>query len=612
VRKLGSIKRLFGALADSLTPSSSGSGGSIGDDVGSSLRGAGRCTAEQGIVRVLFAAAAVSYAPRRQSSHSHAALQAMPSFSWPFARQQSASGMSRRIASLTSLHSFSNGRSISLWRPSFDTATISAWSEADGSSITAGGAGEEKVMLEDACVSTDAAAAAAIVAAGSPASAAGLTQHCRARAVAVLTPVSSIGAAEQQEQVQEQQQVVVMELHSAAAGAPAAAGAASKADTVATDGADLERPVSMADLWVYLSGQATAGAGSRGKAPAVLQVQHQEQGQQQRCASPGVDSQQQCPSAWVISTAPDAAVPSPGGALCAAAAAAAAGQPISLQDLAGCSSGCGVPHSLRGKLPDHRSRGGGSQQSCGLQLGLHQPHHQPHQHELWQGDHLDTSSVVKSPAGSHASLHSVFSHTSHASLWMGSHDSGSPASRRAASPLPGRGFVFGGSAAGSHCGSSGSMPRLLEGTGSGMDGPGSRSKTRLLRRGLTLQVGKFLLPLLASLLRGPPTAPTCTACADCADTHPALPPPCVHHTLQVPVDVIDWRDLALGRALGQGGEAAVFEARYLDAPVAVKLGVSTSEVEMALAAGSHDNLVGLRGLTTKVGAELLAEQRRDI
>lgn len=52
--------------------------------------------------------------------------------------------------------------------------------------------------------------------------------------------------------------------------------------------------------------------------------------------------------------------------------------------------------------------------------------------------------------------------------------------------------------------------------------------------------------------------------------------------------------------MGQGSEGTVLEARYLDAPVAVKEGVSSSEVEMFLAAGIHDNLVGLRGLTHKV------------
>jgi serine/threonine protein kinase len=68
----------------------------------------------------------------------------------------------------------------------------------------------------------------------------------------------------------------------------------------------------------------------------------------------------------------------------------------------------------------------------------------------------------------------------------------------------------------------------------------------------------------------------------------------------VPVDVLGWgRDLVVGRAIGQGAEGAVYEARYMDAPVAVKQGASTSEIELHLAAGAHDNLVGLRGLVQK-------------
>jgi hypothetical protein len=44
----------------------------------------------------------------------------------------------------------------------------------------------------------------------------------------------------------------------------------------------------------------------------------------------------------------------------------------------------------------------------------------------------------------------------------------------------------------------------------------------------------------------------------------------------------------------------VLEASYMDNPVAIKEGVSDSEIDMFLSAGSHDNLVGLRGLTQKV------------
>jgi hypothetical protein len=68
----------------------------------------------------------------------------------------------------------------------------------------------------------------------------------------------------------------------------------------------------------------------------------------------------------------------------------------------------------------------------------------------------------------------------------------------------------------------------------------------------------------------------------------------------VPVEVIPWRKLHRGRRLGQGSEATVLEASYMDNPVAIKEGVSDSEIDMFLSAGSHDNLVGLRGLTQKV------------
>lgn len=71
--------------------------------------------------------------------------------------------------------------------------------------------------------------------------------------------------------------------------------------------------------------------------------------------------------------------------------------------------------------------------------------------------------------------------------------------------------------------------------------------------------------------------------------------------MQLPVDVIPWEKLHLGRRLGQGSEGTVLEAKYKDAPVAVKEGVSESEIDMYLSCGSHDNLVGLRGVTQKVG-----------
>ena len=69
------------------------------------------------------------------------------------------------------------------------------------------------------------------------------------------------------------------------------------------------------------------------------------------------------------------------------------------------------------------------------------------------------------------------------------------------------------------------------------------------------------------------------------------------------MDVIPWGKLRLGRRLGQGSEGTIREARYLDAPVAIKQGASSSEIEMFLAAGVHDNLVGLRGLTQQVGVQ---------
>lgn len=64
--------------------------------------------------------------------------------------------------------------------------------------------------------------------------------------------------------------------------------------------------------------------------------------------------------------------------------------------------------------------------------------------------------------------------------------------------------------------------------------------------------------------------------------------------------IIPWRKLHRGRQLGQGSEGTVVEASYLDSPVAIKQGLSDSEINMFLSAGAHDNLVGLRGLTQKV------------
>lgn len=69
------------------------------------------------------------------------------------------------------------------------------------------------------------------------------------------------------------------------------------------------------------------------------------------------------------------------------------------------------------------------------------------------------------------------------------------------------------------------------------------------------------------------------------------------------MEVIPWRAIRQGRRLGQGSEGAVLEAVYRDAPVVVKEGVSEAEIDMFLSAGTHDNLVGLRGLTQKVWLE---------
>jgi hypothetical protein len=76
--------------------------------------------------------------------------------------------------------------------------------------------------------------------------------------------------------------------------------------------------------------------------------------------------------------------------------------------------------------------------------------------------------------------------------------------------------------------------------------------------------------------------------------------PVTAHVLQVSVELIEWRSLQLGRRIGHGAEGCVYEARHQDAPVAIKEAPSTNEIEMYLAAGVHDNLVGLRGLCHKV------------
>lgn len=55
---------------------------------------------------------------------------------------------------------------------------------------------------------------------------------------------------------------------------------------------------------------------------------------------------------------------------------------------------------------------------------------------------------------------------------------------------------------------------------------------------------------------------------------------------QVPVDIIPYEDLVIGKFLGAGAEGAVYAASYLEAPVAVKgLGHRIHEIEMNLHAG---------------------------
>ncbi|KAL3160650.1 hypothetical protein ABBQ32_010571 [Trebouxia sp. C0010 RCD-2024] len=66
--------------------------------------------------------------------------------------------------------------------------------------------------------------------------------------------------------------------------------------------------------------------------------------------------------------------------------------------------------------------------------------------------------------------------------------------------------------------------------------------------------------------------------------------------LQMSVELIPYEELTWGRFLGRGAEGAVYAAWYLETPVAVKRPESKAEVEMNLHSGSHDNIVGLRGL----------------
>ncbi|KAL4428326.1 hypothetical protein ABPG75_002415 [Micractinium tetrahymenae] len=79
--------------------------------------------------------------------------------------------------------------------------------------------------------------------------------------------------------------------------------------------------------------------------------------------------------------------------------------------------------------------------------------------------------------------------------------------------------------------------------------------------------------------------------------------------LATAVDVIDIEELSFGKMLGAGAEGAVYAAWFLESPVAVKkferAEDSLHEVEMYLQAGSHDNVVALRGLCQHEGSMYL-------
>lgn len=68
----------------------------------------------------------------------------------------------------------------------------------------------------------------------------------------------------------------------------------------------------------------------------------------------------------------------------------------------------------------------------------------------------------------------------------------------------------------------------------------------------------------------------------------------------ITVDVVDYQDLTFGKLLGDGSEGSVYAAWLHDSPVAIKQfnnpSSSVHEVQMYLKAGTHDNIVGLRGL----------------
>ena len=68
----------------------------------------------------------------------------------------------------------------------------------------------------------------------------------------------------------------------------------------------------------------------------------------------------------------------------------------------------------------------------------------------------------------------------------------------------------------------------------------------------------------------------------------------------ITVDIVEYQDLTFGKLLGDGSEGSVYAAWLHDSPVAIKQfnnpASSTHEVQMYLKAGTHDNIVGLRGL----------------
>jgi hypothetical protein len=68
----------------------------------------------------------------------------------------------------------------------------------------------------------------------------------------------------------------------------------------------------------------------------------------------------------------------------------------------------------------------------------------------------------------------------------------------------------------------------------------------------------------------------------------------------ITVDIVEYQDLTFGKLLGDGSEGSVYAAWLHDSPVAIKQfnnpSSSIHEVQMYLKAGTHDNIVGLRGL----------------